>query len=278
MPEEHLRRAIARARAISFTHQAAERTNYRSLLELATVGITRTDTGTGRIHYANEAFCRMVGYSPAELSEGKLSFVELTHPDDRAKNIALHKSFIAGELPHYAVEKRYMRKDGTCVWGRTIVTRMKRTDSRIDETFAVILDIAHEMEARERQEISIAANADGEALSTRKASPRLEAVHRYILENWSQPLTVERLIEVARLPRRSFFTSFRRLYGSSPKLYIKQQRLEKARAFLLSAGHVDTVSSIARRCGFANLGHFAKDYKRRYGELPSDTLRDCGKE
>lgn len=268
---------MARARAVRLREEAADRTDYRSLIELATVGVTRTDTGSGRIHYANDAFCRMVGYSHEELSDGKLSFVELTHPDDRARNIALHKQFMAGHLPHYAVEKRYVCKDGSHVWARTIVTRMKSDRADVDETFTVILDITHEILGR-TWELS-SSGADVRSESTQKKQPRLglDAVERYILDNWHQAITVDRLSKIANLPKRSLHTWFKRLHGTSPMNYVKRVRLEKARALLVNPRRNDTVSSIALRCAFTNLGHFAKDYKRAYGELPSETIAGPGR-
>src|SRR4051812_3181914 len=92
--------------------------DYREIVELIDVGITKTDTGSGRIFYANEAFCRMVGYSAQELSAGTISFVEMTHPDDLERNVALHRKFLSGELDRYSIEKRYIRKDGSIVWAR----------------------------------------------------------------------------------------------------------------------------------------------------------------
>ncbi len=274
MPDQHLRRAIQRAKAVKGREEAAtDRTDYRSLIELATVGVTRTDTGSGRIYYANDAFCRFVGYSHDELSEGKLSFVELTHPDDRAKNIALHKLFMAGQLPHYAVEKRYIRKDGTCVWARTIVSRMRSAEVGTDETFAVILDITHEVSARAGESAPATGDVASGASGTRRARLGLEKVDRYIREHWNQPITVDQLAGIANQPIRTFHKNFKQLRGASPKSFIKRLRLEKARSMLTNAKSGESVSSIAFRCAFANLGHFAKDYRQLFGELPSETIR-----
>jgi transcriptional regulator GlxA family with amidase domain len=33
------------------------------------------------------------------------------------------------------------------------------------------------------------------------------------------------------------------------------------------------VTGVAFACGFQNLGHFARDYRLRFGELPSETLK-----
>jgi AraC-like DNA-binding protein len=54
--------------------------------------------------------------------------------------------------------------------------------------------------------------------------------------------------------------------------YVKRLRLEKARRLLIAADTKQSVTAVAFACGFLNLGHFARDYRNQYGELPSQTL------
>ena len=68
--------------------------------------------------------------------------------------------------------------------------------------------------------------------------------------------------------------AFQKCHAMGPKAFVKQRRLEKARADLLRAdSQQTTVTSIASRYGFWHLGQFAADYKRAFHESPSDTLR-----
>jgi transcriptional regulator GlxA family with amidase domain len=53
--------------------------------------------------------------------------------------------------------------------------------------------------------------------------------------------------------------------------YVKRLRLEKARELLTDGGTKQSVTAVAFACGFLNLGHFARDYRNRFGELPSQT-------
>jgi transcriptional regulator GlxA family with amidase domain len=41
---------------------------------------------------------------------------------------------------------------------------------------------------------------------------------------------------------------------------------------LMMPDKTTSVTSVAFDCGFTNLGHFAKDYGKYFGELPSETL------
>ena len=82
------------------------------------------------------------------------------------------------------------------------------------------------------------------------------------------------LAEVARaagVGMRALTRGFEKRLGTSPMRYLQQCRLERARADLLDAR--GSVTDIAYRWGFGNLGDFAARYRERYGERPSETLR-----
>jgi PAS domain S-box-containing protein len=63
----------------------------------------------------NHALCQMLGYSESELLSTGLWAV--THPDDVEANRAAMRSALAGEIDAYALEKRYLHRDGHIVWG-----------------------------------------------------------------------------------------------------------------------------------------------------------------
>ena len=54
---------------------------------------------------------------------------------------------------------------------------------------------------------------------------------------------------------------------------LKDIRLERARAELLAGGDGVSVTTVAMAWGFTHLGKFSNDYRARFGELPSQTLR-----
>jgi AraC-like DNA-binding protein len=94
----------------------------------------------------------------------------------------------------------------------------------------------------------------------------------HIDANWSKPLTVQALASAIGVGARSVFKSFRQSTGRSPMEYVKQVRLGHAREMLMLAEPETTVTGVALVCGFQNAGHFAREYKRAFGELPSITL------
>lgn len=70
----------------------------------------------GRDHrfvWADDAFCKMLGYTAAELIGRE--FEEITHPDDRSIGTHLAERFIAGEIAAVEFDKRYIAKDGSIV-------------------------------------------------------------------------------------------------------------------------------------------------------------------
>jgi AraC-like DNA-binding protein len=68
--------------------------------------------------------------------------------------------------------------------------------------------------------------------------------------------------------------AFRDHRQTTPMAYLKARRLEGAHADLVRAdADENTVSEIAGAWGFAHPGHFAREYRRKFGRTPSHTLR-----
>jgi AraC family ethanolamine operon transcriptional activator len=85
--------------------------------------------------------------------------------------------------------------------------------------------------------------------------------------------TVPDLCEAARVSARTLEYAFRERFGVTPVRFLRLHRLNAAHTALRRASRGDTVSTVALRCGFGDFGHFARDYRDLYGELPSETLR-----
>lgn len=85
-------------------------------------------------------------------------------------------------------------------------------------------------------------------------------------------IDMRQIAEAAGVPERTLFASYRKYVGLSPIAHFRALRLQAARTDLMSPQEQDTVASIACRWGFYHLGHFSRDYVRRFGEKPSVTL------
>jgi transcriptional regulator GlxA family with amidase domain len=94
----------------------------------------------------------------------------------------------------------------------------------------------------------------------------------FIQANWNRPIRIDELVAVTDVSARSLFKAFKRTRGYSPIAFAKMVRLKQARQMLQGGDPDISVTGIAFKCGFGNLGHFAADYRRAFGELPSETL------
>ena len=94
----------------------------------------------------------------------------------------------------------------------------------------------------------------------------------FIQANWNRAICIDELVAVTEVSARSLFKAFKRTRGYSPIAFAKMVRLKQARQMLESGNPDISVTGIAFKCGFGNLGHFAADYRRAFGELPSETL------
>lgn len=118
--------------------------------------------------------------------------------------------------------------------------------------------------------------ATGAARGRRSEPAYVKAAEDHIRVHCAEPLTIERLAAASGVSPRTLLEGFRRYRGTSPKAMLQELRFQSARDALRAAHPGSaTVADIATACGFYELGHFAVEYKRRYAETPSSTLR-CG--
>lgn len=101
----------------------------------------------------------------------------------------------------------------------------------------------------------------------------VELAQEYLMVHSDDPIAIEKIAAVASVSVRSLQRTFRQIKGITPIRYLKTVRLDKAR-FRLSKGCSETsVTQVAMDSGFGHLGAFGADYKLRFGEAPSETLR-----
>jgi AraC-like DNA-binding protein len=101
---------------------------------------------------------------------------------------------------------------------------------------------------------------------------QVRMAEEYIDANWDKPITLELLSGITGASTRSLHEKFKQARGYSPMAFAKQVRLKRARELLLRPAPATSVTTVSSACGFSNLGHFAKDYFKIFGERPSETL------
>jgi AraC-like DNA-binding protein len=95
----------------------------------------------------------------------------------------------------------------------------------------------------------------------------------FIEANLESPIGLPDITAAAGVPGRTLLEHFRRYKGVSPMGYLRRARFAKAREALRVGEPEETVTGIAMNLGFTHMGRFSVEYRRRFGESPSETLR-----
>ncbi len=120
---------------------------FRAVFDYAPVGISLT-TGGGVI-MVNAEHARITGV-PVEASNTPGVFAAASHPEDYARQLAEAKKFIAGEVDHYTIEKRYVHPDGRVQWAELTSRHFIDLASGNRRVVTIITDIAQRKDAEAR--------------------------------------------------------------------------------------------------------------------------------
>ena len=102
----------------------------------------------------------------------------------------------------------------------------------------------------------------------------IQQAEMMMTENLNYPWTIQDLCEKLYVSQRTLRYAFQECLGMSPMTYLKTQRLKQVRYQLKAPDqNQTTVTDIAIQCGFWHMGQFAQDYRKMFGERPSETLR-----
>ncbi len=110
----------------------------------------------------NAAFCRMFGYSPDELHE--LKFADITHPQHRESSRTNVFRLLAGEIDQYVADRRYLRKDGTELWGHLSLRLVRDAAGTPLYTMPLIEDITDRVRGEQERQQAEAALRESEEL------------------------------------------------------------------------------------------------------------------
>jgi AraC family transcriptional regulator, ethanolamine operon transcriptional activator len=94
----------------------------------------------------------------------------------------------------------------------------------------------------------------------------------WLRQSLAEPPTIAALCGALHVSPRTLHEAFREHLGTTPKAYLKVLRLNAARHDLLEGGANKRVTDAALDWGFLHFGWFARDYRRLFGETPSQTL------
>ena len=97
----------------------------------------------------------------------------------------------------------------------------------------------------------------------------------FMRENLCEPINVNQVAAAVNVSRRTLSQGFERYRNYTASQFLREERLAIVRKELLTARERNlSVTEIALNCGFLHLSKFATAYRKRFGENPSDTLRN----
>jgi AraC-like DNA-binding protein len=95
----------------------------------------------------------------------------------------------------------------------------------------------------------------------------------YIEAHLDEPIGLDEIVAAAGIPGRTLLKHFRDFRGTSPMRYLRQARFQRVHQALRRASCEEGVIDIASAHGFTHMGRFSVEYRKLFGESPSDTLR-----
>src|SRR5919109_25670 len=95
----------------------------------------------------------------------------------------------------------------------------------------------------------------------------------WLRSNLSEPVQLDLLAQIAGVRPRTLETHFKMFLGTTPLGWMRRMRLARARQELLHVRSPTSVTNVAFANGFNQLGRFAGQYRKVFGELPSATLQ-----
>ena len=122
---------------------------FRLAMTHAAVGMALV-TPDGTCVEVNDALCRLLARPRDVLTVA--TFQELTHPDDLDADLELLTALSAGEIERYDLEKRYLRPDGTVVWGLLSVSALRDEDGAPRYYISQVQDVTPQRRAQQQLE------------------------------------------------------------------------------------------------------------------------------
>ncbi|CAH9050511.1 HTH-type transcriptional activator RhaS [Pseudoalteromonas sp. CIP111854] len=104
----------------------------------------------------------------------------------------------------------------------------------------------------------------------------IEAPVEYIRAHYHRHISIEELAQLAHLSVSALERRFKKHLAKTPNQFINEIRLENARKLLVETRL--PVSQVAYQCGFSEPSYFSKQFRRLFGEIPSQLRKELRKE
>jgi AraC family transcriptional regulator, ethanolamine operon transcriptional activator len=104
-----------------------------------------------------------------------------------------------------------------------------------------------------------------------RAKSVVQGAIRYVEERRGEMPSIDDICQYTCTSRRTLQNCFEKITGESPAFFLKAQRLNAVRREILNAGEHALIGDLAADWGFWHFSQFSCDYKRLFGETPSET-------
>ncbi|MDZ7721446.1 MAG: PAS domain S-box protein [candidate division KSB1 bacterium] len=172
-----------------------------SVFDYANIGISITypDMTWMRV---NERYCDIVGYSFSELES--LTWLDITHPKDRERDVKEFQRIIQGEINSYQMEKRFVSKSGQTVPVFLTVSCVRNDVGELLYSIATIQDITERKQMVESLQTSqqrlmraeIVSKSGNWEFDLNTRLVRASAGARRIYGIWDEQVTIERVQQI----------------------------------------------------------------------------------
>ena len=112
-----------------------------TIVSNSTVGIALTEQG--RVLRTNSAFQKIVGYSEDELA--KMTVVDVAVKSDKEETLKNVNKMLSGEIDDFTMNKQYLAKDGSVIWGKTRVAAVRDEEGEVKYEVSIVEDITEEL-------------------------------------------------------------------------------------------------------------------------------------
>jgi PAS domain S-box-containing protein len=127
---------------------------FKGAFDTITTGMALVSLAGG-FQEVNASLCQMLGYTAEELLALRLQ--DIVHPEDQQLSLTALEQMMAGEIPGYQIEKRFLRRDEQSVWGLLNIALMRDTDNHPLYLIAQIVDMSerHRLDVIKDEFISV---------------------------------------------------------------------------------------------------------------------------
>ena len=191
--------------------------------------------------------------------------------------ISISKTLVAAEFPWILDTTDKLFKDKGNVLSDTIENEWRRV---IEEPN--LFDNTHELDLMENKIVKAIKYAfvgqTGEICHLTEGEKTALEVRSYLLDSLEETMTIQNIVEAFKTSDKTLESSFKSLFGITPKNFLTLLKLNHAHEDLqLADAQTINVSDIASKWGFSHFGRFSKEYKALFGVLPSETLKQTDK-